>query len=206
MTDPVSLPFEMNQQQLTAAIVGYLPKVADQLSVDFTNGRAPRGLTAAVGLTEDQIREAVIEHAKRQVNPSFRHFSISFKATRGDDGLTTSIIASTHPIAPESPAEAPVAAAVAQPAKAAEAPVDPAPTPAAEAPVADKGDPEAEKAPWEDTAASAEVDTPETTGAEEATASEAVATDTAEAAPAEAPAPATGRSKLFGDLTRPQND
>lgn len=200
MTDPVSMPFEMNQSQLDAAVLAYLPRQASHLTVDYTNGRAPRGLSAAVNLTEEQIREAVIQHAKSLVNPIFKHFSISFKATRGEDGMTTSIIASTHPIAPETPTDAPASRPAPSPVVHEEAPVEP--TPAAESvqktETVEEAADEADKAPWDGDEA------PETTGAEEAPAA-------AEPAPTETvaeerPAPTPGRSKLFGDLQRPTND
>lgn len=191
MTDPVSMPFEMNQSQLDAAVLAYLPRQASHLTVDYTNGRAPRGLSAAVNLTEEQIREAVIQHAKSLVNPIFKHFSISFKATRGEDGMTTSIIASTHPIAPETPAEAPASRPAPSPVVHEEAPVEPTPAaePVQETETVEDAAEEAVKAPWD--------------GDEAPAAAEPAPTETVAE---ERPAPTPGRSKLFGDLQRPTND
>ena len=214
MTDPVSLPFELNQGQLDEAIASAMPSLIADLAVTYVSGRPPKGLNATVTLTEAQIREAVIAHARRLVNPSFRHFSISFKATRGDDGLTTSIIASTHPIAPAptqgaEEVDAPTTTKAAEPTP---APVAEEPTPVASDPVV-TAEPEAaevvsdvaveaaeeEKAPWSEEATPAEV--------APAAEAEAVQADaTADASEEVKPAPSAGRSRLFADLQRPKND
>ena len=222
MTDPISLPFDRNESQLNEAVAAAMPNLIADLAISYTSGRPPKGLVATVTVSEAQIREAAIAHAKRLVNPTFRHFSVSFKATRGEDGMTTSIIASTHPIAPtEAPAaDAPATAAAepvaetrqsplkdpepaAEPAPVTEAPTEPEPTlvAEAEAPAA-----EAETAPWEGEAVT---DAPAEASAEVEAQPEAAATTTEAATATEdeaKPAPAAGRSRLFADLQRPKND
>lgn len=217
MTDPISLPFEMNQGQLTEAIASAMPGLIADLAMKFTNGR--ESLTAQVVVSEEQIRQAVTEHAKRLVNPQFRYFDISFKATRGEDGMTTSILASTHPIAQsEAPATTTATAAPAEtrkpsplkePEPATTAAVEPepetvskgeAPAPAEEVTTADVVVPadvlEDDTAPFEEDVAVAAEPTPVETAA---VADEATASEEAK------PAPAAGRSRLFADLQRPTN-
>jgi len=177
MTDPVSLPFVMNQTQIDAAIQAELPRLFKNLKTDYTSGRAPRGLSATVTINEESIRAAVIAHARKLVNPTFAHFSVEFQATRGEDGITANIIASTAPIAPDAdeastPAAAPVATA----------PVEaPATEPTSSTEVESEAGGEAQT----------EVETPAETVDEDASTP---------------PAPAAGRSKLFADLKRPSNE
>jgi hypothetical protein len=232
MTDPVSLPFVLNQPQIDAAIASELPRLLKDLKFDYVSGRAPNGLRASVELTETMIRQAVIAHARKLVNPTFLHFSIEFQPTRGEDGLTASIIASTAPITPETATETkaaaatPAAALKAAPAAthedvgakaerpdtsataaaetAAEATVETAAVEAAE----DKSEGVADIAT--DTGAAAPFDTEQTEDAAiaapaDAPAEAAAVEKAAEPEATAAPAPAAGRSRLFADLQRPSN-
>lgn len=206
MSDPVSLPFVLNEGQINAAIAAELPRLLKGLNIDYVSGRAPNGLRATVALNEEQIRQAVTGHARKLVNPSFTHFSIEFQPTRGEDGLTASIIASTAPITPEAADPAPTPA-----------PVKPSPEKEPEAPVATAPEPETAttgeaSAPEPEAEAAAEAVTADVVAdpaqaeaqAETAEASTEAAEEPAAAA-TEAPAPAAGRSRLFADLQRPQN-
>lgn len=201
------MSFSLNQAVLNTAIAAALPSLLKDLEFDYVSGRAPKGLQASVVVTEPMIRKAVEQYARRTVNASFTHFSIEFKATRGDDGIVADITASNAPIQPEEPkapvarSAAPVAAEPASEPTADPEPVEaaePAPEPAAEAVEAEA----AEEAPWTESA-----DTPVAAG-------ETVdPTPVADEAPAEveaevtaAPAPTAGRSKLFADLKRPSNE
>lgn len=218
MTDPISLPFEMNQGQLTEAIAAAMPGLIADLAMKFTNGR--ESLTAQVVVSEEQIRQAVTEHAKRLVNPQFRYFDISFKATRGEDGMTTSILASTHPIAQSETSATQTATATAVPAEtrkpsplkepepATTAAVEPEPETVSEgeasasAEVAPADVVEEEQAPWsegDEAVSEAAVVTEPAPVETSAVADEATATEEAK------PAPAAGRSRLFADLQRPTN-
>lgn len=211
MTDPVSLPFVLNEAQINAAIAAELPRLSKDAVIDYVSGRSPNGLRATLSLTEEQIRQAITAHARKLVNPTFLHFAIDFQPTRGEDGLTASIIASTAPIAasastPAATAAAPTASAATaapapvetkapepapEPVKTAEA--EPAPTPVEEAPAPVATDPE----PQAETVTEAEAPAPvnETVSDPEPATAEVDA----------APAPAAGRSRLFADLQRPKN-
>jgi len=200
------MSFSLNQAVLNTAIAAALPSLLKDLEFDYVSGRAPKGLQASVVVTEPMIRKAVEQYARRTVNASFTHFSIEFKATRGDDGIVADITASNAPIQPEEPkapvarSAAPVAAEPASEPTADPAPVeaaDPAPEPAAEAVEAEAGEDaqfETDETPTNDAA----VDPAPV-------ADEAPAKVEAEAATA-APAPTAGRSKLFADLKRPSNE
>lgn len=171
MTKPTQLPFTLNEPQIVAAVVAALMGVDERkLSVSFTNSRPPKGLSAALSVDENFIREAVIGHARKLVNPTFTHFSVEFVHTRGEDGQTASIIASTHPIAPSEP-EAVTTTAKANP------------TPEAAETETTSTKEEAAGDPPFDT----EDSKPEAEADEE---------------PSAAPAPATGRSRLFAELSR----
>lgn len=173
MSKPTQLPFTLNESQIVAALAAALLGVDERkLSVSFTNSRPPKGLSAALSFDENFIREAVIGHARKLVNPTFTHFSVEFIPTRGEDGQTASIIASTHPIAMSNPEEAMAV---------------PAAEPVSAKTEATTAEPEAE-APWEDDGS--------------ATSQEAAAEAPSETATtAAAPAPA-GRARLFADLSR----
>jgi hypothetical protein len=198
--DKVSMQFSLNQAVLNTAISAALPSLLKELEFDYTSGRAPKGLTAQVTVTEAMIRKAVEQYARRTVNASFTHFGIEFQATRGEDGIVANITASNEPIQPDEPkADAPRAAKAADPAPVASDPEPAAVTepevevaPAAEAVEAQAG----EDAPFEadEPAADEAVDAP----AEEAVVSEPASTTTA--------APAPTRSKLFATLSRPSNE
>lgn len=180
MTDPIQVSFSLNQAALNTAIAAALPSLLKDLEFDYVSGRPPKGLQASVIVNEAMIREAVERYARRTVAATFTHFSVEFKATRGEDGIVADVTASNEPIKPEEDkASAPVAARPTP-----TSPVVYDPEPATEAPA--EAD---EDAPFED-------------GTEETVSEEAWATVTTEA-PATAPAPV--RSKLFGDLKRPNN-
>jgi hypothetical protein len=98
MSDKNSMSFTLNQAALNAAIAAELPRLLRELNFEYTSGRAPKGLTAEVTVSESMIRQAVIAHARKTVNASFNHFAISFRATRGEDGIITSVTASSAPI------------------------------------------------------------------------------------------------------------
>ena len=117
MSDKNSMSFTLNQAALNAAIAAELPRLLRELNFEYTSGRAPKGLTADVTVSESMIRQAVIAHARKTVNASFNHFAISFRATRGEDGIITSVTASSAPI---EQAEAVKAEVVLEPAPAAE--------------------------------------------------------------------------------------
>jgi hypothetical protein len=159
---PISMSFSLNQAVINTAIAAALPGLLKELQFNYTSGRAPKGLTADVTLTEAMIRKAVENYARRTVAATFSHFAIDFQATRGEDGITANITASSAPIGASEVEEAPRASA----------PVS------QEATVI-------EEDPFEED--EAEADAPVMT------------TDTTPNAPA------VGRSKLFGDLKRPDN-
>lgn len=190
MTEPQSLPFVMNQAQIDAAILQELPRLLKNLTLGYTNGRQPKGLSAAVNIDETSIRAAVLAHARRLVNPMFTHFSVDFVATRGEDGITANIIASNVEITPD------VIAEKGPTTKASDLP-DPA-IESASAPAAVEPEPDTAT---EGTA----TDAPFEGGVTNDSPSELEAAP----APAEvtaAPAPAAGRSRLFADLKRPSNE
>jgi rubrerythrin len=198
MTDPLTMSFSLNQTVLNAAIAAELPRLLKDLQFDYTSGRAPKGLTAQVTLTEAMIRQAVTAYARRTVNTTFTHLSIQFQATRGEEGMTANITASTAPIEPE--AEAPVATRAT--AVSNEPETTTASSEAAEVEAATMADvitTEAEAEGVADVAQDTGVGAP-------------FEADTAATAPADAPAVAVAvseapkvRSKLFGDLKRPDN-
>jgi hypothetical protein len=194
MSKPTQLPFTLNEPQIVAAVVAALMGVDERkLSVSFTNSRPPKGLSAALSVDENFIREAVIGHARKLVNPTFTHFSVDFVHTRGEDGQTASIIASTHPIARSEP-EQPTTTAKAGPTP--EVPAEEPASQEATAPLADAGE-GATEAPWEDDGKATSAEATTSTEADEAaTADSEAAVNTA------APAPATGRSRLFAELSR----
>ena len=169
MTDPVTMSFSLNEKAINTAIAAELPRLLKDLQFNYTSGRAPKGLTADVTLTEAMIRQAVTSYARRTVNASFTHLSIVFQATRGEEGQTANITASTAPIEAEAEVEAPAAVTTAP----ANAPTE---------------------------VEAVEVDSSATVEAEAS--NEVVPAEEAEQA--EAPA-AASRSKLFGNLTRPDN-
>lgn len=123
MSDKNSMSFTLNQAALNAAIAAELPRLLRELNFEYTSGRAPKGLTADVTVSESMIRQAVIAHARKTVNASFNHFAISFRATRGEDGIITSVTASSAPIEQTEAAKAEV---VLEPAPAEQAEVVPA--------------------------------------------------------------------------------
>lgn len=185
MTEVTQLPFTLNQAQIDAAIAKELPALLEGNKIDYTHGRPPRGLTGTVIISEDSIRNAVIAHARKLVNPMFKHFSVDFTATRGEDGMTANIIASTHAFEPEAPS-------------APRTPASPAARPQAAASAAaavevsqDESQTlsEDEEAPFEggedDTAVTGTAEPEQEEGAEQA----------------EKPV----RSRLFGNLARPTN-
>ena len=94
MSDNSSLSFTLNQAALNAAIAAELPRLLRELDFDYVSGRQPKGLTAQVTVTESLIRQAVLAYARRNVSAHYTHFDIVFKATRGEDGITTTVIAS----------------------------------------------------------------------------------------------------------------
>lgn len=199
MSDQKTMSFELNQKQLDAAIAAALPGLIAGLEITYTSGRAPKGVTADVTLSQDMIREAVIVHTKKLVNASFSHFSVSFRATRGEDGLITTITASSDPIIAEQEEEVSASTQVRPTSEATKETTT----------VAQKTVEEVvtEEAPFEadntaETASEAPVEeavTADVTVEEPATV-EAVSGDVQE----EAPKPAQ-RTKLFGDLSRPEN-
>lgn len=192
MSKPTQLPFTLNEPQIVAAVVSALMGVDERkLSVSFTNSRPPKGLSAALTVDENFIREAVIGHARKLVNPTFTHFSVEFVHTRGEDGQTASIIASTHPIAPSEPeAVAKADPAVAQ-------------SPASEAASQEVNEERLTngqtEAPWEDDGKATSL---EATASTEAEADKEPSAETEAATTTAAPAPATGRSRLFAELSR----
>lgn len=94
MSDNSSLSFTLNQAALNAAIAAELPRLLRELDFDYVSGRQPKGLTAQVTVTESLIRQAVLAYARRNVSAHYTHFDIVFKATRGEDGITTTVVAS----------------------------------------------------------------------------------------------------------------
>lgn len=105
MSDNSSLSFTLNQAALNAAIAAELPRLLRELDFDYVSGRQPKGLTAQVTVTESLIREAVLAYARRNVSAHYTHFDIVFKATRGEDGITTTVIASSPLYEAEAEAE-----------------------------------------------------------------------------------------------------
>lgn len=200
MSEQKTMSFELNQKQLDAAIAAAMPGLISNLEINYTSGRAPKGVTADVTLSQDLIREAVIVHTKKLVNASFSHFSVSFRATRGEDGLITTITASSDPIAEQEEDETSTPVATSTSATEEAAPVA---QEAAEETVTEEAPFEADNATETAPEASAEeAVTADVTVAEPAPV-EAVSGDV-QAEEAEKPANA-GRSRLFGDLSRPSN-
>lgn len=213
MTDKTTMSFTLNQAALNAAIGAELPRFLRELDFDYTSGREPKGLTAQVTVPEAMIRQAVTAYARKNVAANFNHFGITFKATRGEDGIVATVVASNAPIEEEAPSE---------PAKAAprSAPVETKtaeePTPSTEQAEADAiataeavvSEDEAKGVAdiAQDTGAAAPMDTEQSEDAPvDAPAdapAEAAAVEKADGA-TEAPAPA--RSKLFAGLKRPDN-
>lgn len=186
MTDPVTMSFSLNEKAINAAIAAELPRLLKDLEFNYTSGRAPKGLTADVTLNEAMIRQAVTSYARRTVNASFTHLGIQFQATRGEEGMTANVTASTAPI---------------------EAEVEPEPVKASapvEAPVADAEQAEAESiadvAQDTSTAVTFEADADLTEKAD-ALAKAAAVENAAETMEQVKPV----RSKLFADLKRPDN-
>lgn len=176
------MSFSLNQAAINTAIAAALPSLLKELEFDYVSGRAPKGLQASVTVTEPMIRKALERYARSTVNSQFTHFGIEFQATRGEDGIIANITASTAPIQPsedEPKAEAPKAEADVQ-------------KPAEPELVRD----EAEEVT--DTASSEEV-------VEQTEASGQVSEEAPETK-ADTAAPAPARSKLFGDLKRPENN
>ena len=176
MTDPISMTFSLNQAALNTAISAALPALLKELEFTYTSGRAPKGLTADVTISEAMIRKAVETYARRTVNSSFNHFSIEFQATRGEDGVIANITASSAPITSEEPKARPAAAQAAA--------VE------VEAPAEDEAQAEVAQAVVSvDEAEGVDVD---------------AAGDDEGDAPSVAPTAA--RSKLFSDMKRPSNE
>jgi hypothetical protein len=186
MSDRAS--FVLNQSVLEAAILAELPRLGKDLEINFTSGRAPKGLVASVELTEAQIRQAMTAHARKLVNPTFTHFSLTFAATRGEDGITTNVIASTSPIGPDDK-EAPATSR--RGSVTVETEVNEAPAPVAA------------ETPAEAVEAAAGTDSPFADEGDVAVADEAVSNP--ETTTTTAAAPAAGRNRLFADLKRPDN-
>lgn len=175
------MSFSLNQAAINTAIAAALPALLKELEFDYVSGRAPKGLQASVTVTEPMIRKALERYARSTVNSQFTHFGIEFQATRGEDGIIANITASTAPIQPsedEPKAEAPKAQA------------------AAEQPSTEEVSQEAEHV--EATTEEVRDEDPVTDAGEQAEVSQETKADTA--------APAPARSKLFGDLKRPNND
>jgi hypothetical protein len=200
MSELKTMSFELNQTQLDAAIAAAMPALIAGLAIKYTSGRAPKGVVADVTLSESLIRDAVIAHTKKLVNPSFTHFSVSFRATRGEDGLTTQISASSEEILPEADEDeadtlVPNATTAAALAAAVAGEVTSAAT--VEAAIEHLNDGEADEAPFVVTDALAdEAEAPAPVEDVEAPAEVAVTEEAPKAA---------GRSRLFADLARPNN-
>lgn len=220
-TNPISLPLTLDQGQIDLALDNELAKRRQTKAKGiyaYTNGRAPKGLFATHTISEETIRQAVINHVKSFVQPQFQHFSVEFVVTRGDDGgLSAQIVASTHEIEPEEePKEepAPTPRRVALRTTAAKPAAEPevAPTKAEPEPeaaeeveeasnVAEPQDDEPTDAPWQE-------DTSEEVEAAEAD-SDAEGEAEEEAEPAEAAseeAPREPRARLFANLRKPTNE
>lgn len=214
MSEQKTMSFELNQKQLDAAIAAAMPGLISNLEINYTSGRAPKGVTADVTLSQDLIREAVIVHTKKLVNASFSHFSVSFRATRGEDGLITTITASSDPIAEQEEDETstPVATSTSATEDAAQAAreASEAAHAAAYASSVTEATPEASEAPFEQAAEATTEELAAVAPVEEVVATADATTTEANTAVAEAgtteEAPkAAGRSRLFGDLSRPSN-
>ena len=103
MSDNNSMSFTLNQAALNAAIAAELPRLIRELNFDYVSGRQPKGLTAQVTVNESMIRQSVLAYARRNVNAHYTHFDIAFKATRGEEGITTTVTASNSPREVEAP-------------------------------------------------------------------------------------------------------
>lgn len=101
MSDKTSMSFTLNQAALNAAIAAELPRLLQELDFDYVSGRQPKGLTAQVTVNESMIRQSVLAYARRNVGAQYTHFDIAFKATRGEDGITTTVTASTSTVQAE---------------------------------------------------------------------------------------------------------
>lgn len=204
MSDPTTMVFSLNQMVLDQAIAAELPRLIKDLAIDYTSGRAPKGLIAQVTVNESMIRQAVTAYARKTVNPSFTHFDIQFQATRGEDGITANITASNQPIEADEASAAQTATRV---------PPRPAVTPAAI--LAAEVEPDEVRTDEntvkngvadvaQDTGAAAPFETEATEDAAiEAPANVVEATSDPAATPAK---PAAARSRLFADLKRPSNE
>lgn len=214
MTDKTTMSFTLNQAALNAAIAAELPRFLRELDFDYTSGREPKGLTAQVTVSEAMIRQAVTAYARKNVAANFNHFGITFKATRGDDGIVATVVASNAPIEdePEAPKAAPRSAPTSAPAE----DKAPEPTASSEAAVADaeqtaeviaetaEGSGIADVA--QDTGAAAPMDTEQSEAAAVEAPADAPAEEAVlEKADAATEAPAPTRSKLFAGLKRPDN-
>lgn len=104
MSDNNSMSFTLNQAALNAAIAAELPRLIRELNFDYVSGRQPKGLTAQVTVNESMIRQSVLAYARRNVSANYNHFDIAFKATRGEEGITTTVTASNSPREVEVPA------------------------------------------------------------------------------------------------------
>lgn len=114
MSDNTSMSFTLNQAALNAAIAAELPRLLRELNFSYVSGRQPKGLTAQVTLTESMIRQSVLAYARQNVSTHYNQFDIAFRATRGEDGITTTVVASSPLYEAEAEVEAPACSIPAQ--------------------------------------------------------------------------------------------